>query len=583
MVRDEISALIQTALKACGYPQIDVQLEHPVSSTFGDYSTNVAMKLTKDIKLNPFETAEKIKQAIPVSSLISHVEVVKPGFINLYLSPQTLLSELQLVIHQKEGYGISDILKGKRVAVEYTDPNPFKEMHIGHLYSNIVGESLARLYEAVGATVWRVCYQGDVGLHVAKSLWGLLQIFKEGTHTREKMRKMTSSEQVHILGGAYARGAQAYEDDENAKKEIQELNKRIYEKDPEYEDLFQEGRSWSLSYFEEVYKRLGVNNGGGSFNAYFFERDIGEKGKQMVLKHPEVFEMSEDAWIFAGEKYGLHNRVFINSLGLPTYEAKELALAPAKYEKFVYDTSVIVTGNEINEYFRVLLKALEMIHPELAQKTVHIGHGMVRLPEGKMSSRTGKVITAEWLLDTAKKQAVQKVEEVLAARGDGANSVGQDEQTAETVAQAAIKYAFLRSGIGKNIEFSFNESISFEGSSGPYLLYTYARARSVLAKVDSSFDSSASLSEFTTEEEMLLRTLYIFPEVVVAAAQQNSPNFIATYLYDLAQKYNLFYQNTPIIKSEAVVKTLRLQLTQAVSTVMKNGLWMLGVQTVEKI
>lgn len=583
MVRDEISTLIQTALKTCSYPQIDIQLEHPVNSTFGDYSTNIAMKLTRDLKLNPLEIAEKIKQAIPVSSLISRVEVVKPGFINLYLSPHSLLLELQQVIHQKEKYGISDVLKGKRVAVEYTDPNPFKEMHIGHLYSNIVGESLARLYEAVGATVWRVCYQGDVGLHVAKSLWGLLQIFKEGMYTQEKMRNMPSSEQVHILGTAYARGAQAYEDDENAKKEIQELNKRIYEKDPEYEDLFQEGRSWSLSYFEEVYKRLGVNNGAGSFNAYFFERDIGEKGKQMVLKHSDVFQMSEGAWIFPGEKYGLHNRVFINSLGLPTYEAKELALAPAKYEKFAYDSSVIVTGNEINEYFRVLLKALEMIYPELAQKTVHIGHGMVRLPEGKMSSRTGKVITAEWLLDTAKKQAVQKVEEVLASRGDKTNSITRDEQTAETVAQAAIKYAFLRSGIGKNIEFSFNESISFEGSSGPYLLYTYARARSVLAKVDSSFDSPVSLSEFSAEEEMLLRTLYVFPEVVIAAAEQNSPNFIATYLYELAQKYNLFYQNTPIIKSEGIVKQLRLQLTQAVSTVMKNGLWMLGVQTVEKI
>lgn len=269
--------------------------------------------------------------------------------------------------------------------IEFTDTNPFKEFHIGHLYSNIVGESLSRLLEAQGANVRRVIYQGDVGMHVAKAVWGFMQNLENKSGQDLVLRianleEKSLHEKIKFLGDAYSYGSRAFEDDSQAAEQIKVLNKKIYDKDIEVMPAYNVGREWSLKYFETIYARLGTK-----FDNYYFESEVGPEGSKIVKEYQlkGIFEESDGAIIFPGEKYGLHNRVFINSLGLPTYEAKELGLAPRKYKDFSYDMSVIVTGNEINEYFRVLLKALELIYPDIAVKTKHISHGMVRIPEGK--------------------------------------------------------------------------------------------------------------------------------------------------------------------------------------------------------
>ena len=207
-----------------------------------------------------------------------------------------------------------DIKKGQKILVEFTDPNPFKLFHIGHLMSNAIGESISRFYEAMGAKVIRVTWQGDVGIHIAKAVWDLRRIY------RDSDMAIYRNLRVSELGEAYARGARAYEENEDAKKEIEQVNKKIYDRsDAEINKIYDAGKRASLEYFENIYKKLG-----SKFDRYFFESELGSKGAEIVKQHPEVFEQSEGAVVFRGEKYGLHTRVFINSSGLPVYEAKNL-------------------------------------------------------------------------------------------------------------------------------------------------------------------------------------------------------------------------------------------------------------------
>lgn len=507
-----------------------------------------------------------IKAAIAplLTKYVQKIEVAGPGFLNFYLSTEELSKGMQKVLDGQEKIAPTPKYSDKKVMVEFTDPNPFKELHIGHLFSNAVGESLSRLIASQGATVRRVCYQGDVGLHVAKAIFGMQKMMNDKGLMIKDLEGKPLVERARFLGESYAMGAKAYEEDEAAKAEMNGLNKKIYDRtDPEINELYDKGRKWSLEQFETIYKRLGTK-----FDGYYFESEVGKYGIEFVRAHiGSVFEESEGAVIFPGKKHGLHNRVFINSLGLPTYEAKELGLAPTKYKDWQYDESIIVTGNEINDYFRVLLKALSLINPELASKTVHIGHGMLKLKGGKMSSRLGNVLLGEWLLDEAKRQI-------------SAQYADMDEATAEMVAVAAVKYSLLKSGIGKDVVFDFDESISFEGNSGPYLQYTYARTRSVLSKAQNTVESSMQNVESMEKEELeLLRKLYHFEGIVEQSAADLAPHTLATYLFELAQLFNNFYQKHKIIGSEQEV--LRLALTEATGSVIKKGLDLLGIQSPE--
>jgi len=555
-IADQVREMIAGA---AGVLPGEIELEHPEAQEHGDYSCNVALRLKGGRPL-----AEKIANSITLDEVIDKTEVAGPGFINIWLQKDFLLKQIDEVLTQGQNYGWSLADSSKKVIIEFTDPNPFKEFHIGHLYSNIVGEAIARLREARGEDVWRVTYQGDVGLHVAKSVWGMRKL------TEDKPAENASlGAKAKFLGQAYAAGARAYEDDPAAKADIDNINKQIYELHPEVTAIYQVGKRWSLEYFDTIYNRLGTK-----FQKNYFESEAGKVGLELVRKNlaAGIFEESDGAVVFKGENYGLHTRVFINSAGLPTYEAKELGLAPTKYRDFPYDESIIVTGNEIDEYFRVLLKALELINPELAAKTKHISHGMVRLPEGKMSSRTGKVLTGEWLLDEARDRAAK-----LATGG---------EVDPDVVGKAAVKYALLRSGVGRDIEFDFEESVSFEGNSGPYLQYTYARTQSVLAKGGrvEEYKGRTAGYRYNKQETDILRYIYRWPEVVEEAAGRYAPNLVCSYLFELAGRYNTFYNQHSILGADkAEAKEFRLALTAAVGQVIKNGLFLLGIAAPERM
>ena len=582
-VRDEIIAVLKKIIKELTDQEIVPQLEHPVDESHGDYASNVALVLFKDKGLmindkfkTPMDFAQAISDKLNTSSLIpnpcSRVEAAPPGFINFWISKEYLIGQLSLMSNKTPLRPPLADFAGRRIMVEFTDPNPFKEFHIGHLYSNTVGESISRLLEAMGANLKRANYQGDVGMHIAKSLYAILQISNLKSQI-SNLENKSAKERAEFLGKCYVAGAKAYEVSEKAKREIGELNKKIYDKEPAIMVLYEKGRQWSLEYFETIYKRLGTK-----FDFYYFESEVGIEGLELVKEYLKkgVFEKSQGAVIFPGEKHGLHNRVFINSLGLPTYEAKELGLAPKKYKDFQYDQSIVITGNEIIGYFKVLLAALSKINPDLAAKTKHLPHGIVRLPSGKMSSRSGNVLTGEWLLDEAKKLLKSKYSEMK-------------EETLEKVAVGSVKYALLKSSIGRDIEFNFEESINMQGNSGPYLQYTFARTQSVLRNAQTTNSKlltannklEVSSQKLEVEEISLLRSLSKFPEVVMEAGKKFAPNLLCNYLFDLAQKFNLFYQKHRILQSRT--KEFRLALVSAVSQVLKNGLYLLGIQAPEKM
>lgn len=527
-------------------------VDKPKEDTHGDYSTNVALVLAKQLKKNPMEVAKVIADKTKSKS-IEKVQVAAPGFINFYVHDEVFNANIKEILKQKGNFGKNATQRNKKVIVEYTDPNILKEFHIGHLMSNSIGESISRIFEFQGAKAKRANYQGDVGMHVAKAMWG-------------KIKHMEKSWQE-----GYVFGAQKYETDEIAKREIVELNKKIFERsDKAVNKLYDEGKKWSLAYFETIYKKLGTK-----FDYYFFESEVADFGKKIVQENiGKIFEKGEKgAIVFKGEKFGLHTRVFINSEGLPTYEAKDLALPKLKYKRYKYNTSIIITANEQNAYFDVMLAALKGIEPKLAEETIHIGHGMMRLPEGKMSSRTGKVVTAESLID--------KVKELVAEKMAG-RELAAKEEIMEQVAIGALKYSILKQSTGSDIVYDFEKSITFEGDSGPYLQYSLARANSVLEKAKGE-KIKTLFKKTPTQTSALVKLMYYFPEVVEKAGKELQPHGIVQYLTELASAFNGYYAQNKIVDKEDEFSPYKIAVTQAFVQAMKNGLWLLGIGVPEKM
>src|SRR3989344_6086366 len=376
--------------EAIGDPEAVVRRPLPA---FGDYAVFLGAGAGAG--------AEKVRQNL--KSEISKVEVAK-GFVNITLSREAVTFAIAEADAKGEEWGrpaSSLHPPASRVMIEYTDPNPFKEMHIGHLMSNIICEALARLPESEGPTVIRANYQGDVGPHVAKALWGLQ---KAG---------ITDPATAQELGEAYAEGSRAYEESPEAKAEIDAINQAVYAgTNPELADLWRKGRDLSLAAFERIYKVLGTH-----FDYYFYESETAEPGLRIVKDGVAkgVFEESDGAVIYRGEKEGFHTLVFITSKGTPTYEAKDIGLAFLKEERVQTDRSIIVTAAEQIGHFNVVLAALEELAPLLAKKTAHIPHGFLRLVSGKMSSREGNAITARELLADVIARAAQKNDDPIVA------------------------------------------------------------------------------------------------------------------------------------------------------------------------
>jgi len=576
-MKDKIEILIKEALKNLGIEAGVIVLEHPADMANGDYSTNVALAYAKQIKVNPKELACKIVENLNSSAKqdlaeIEKIEVAGAGFINFYLSREFFTQSTQEILKQKESWGKNNLSEGKKVMVEYTDPNPFKPFHIGHLMTNAIGESIARIFEYSGATTIRANYQGDVGPHVAKAFYGMKK--------RGMPEDMSAPSGVLALyiGECYATGSEAYDTDPKAKEEIESINQLIYDRtDPEVNEVYDWGRKVTLDAFEEIYKILDTK-----FNHYFFESVMAPIGIKIVKENVgKVFTESDGAIVFHGEDYDpkLHTRVFINSKGLPTYETKEIGLTVTKFEKEIdLDKSIVITAIEQGEYMKVVQKAISLIHPDLEARMKHITHGMMKFASGKMSSRKGNVVTGESLI----RDSMDIVREKVAER-----ELTEEEKNSisRIVGVSAVKYSILKSTLTSDILYDFEKSISFEGDSGPYLQYTAVRASGILKKAEEFQLRITNYELLKAPEEVthLEHLLYQFGEVVARAYSLLEPHHIATYLTELASAFNSFYANTIIVSKDDVHAPYRVALVEAFHQTMKNGLYLLGIETPKKM
>lgn len=557
---ERIRSVIGAELVKLGATDVDFVVEWPAELSHGDFATNAAMAASKVLGKPPREIADSLVPALrdALGADAARVEAAGPGFVNIALSGDAVARELETAIEAGDAWGRNDSQKGKRVMIEYGNPNPFKEMHIGHLVGTIVGESLARLLEASGAHTLRDTFGGDVGPQVAKALWALR---KDG---------VTDVASAGEIGKAYAHGATAYEESETIKAEIDNLNTRVYgivgaqdgmlsEDDRALRYLWQKGREVSMEEFNRIFAILGTRH-----DYTFFDSDTTEPGVRAVRDGlaQGVFEESEGAIVYKGERKGLFTLVFITSRGNPTYETKDIGLAILKEERAETDQVLIVTAVEQVSHFKVVLAALEDIAPNLAAKTGHIAHGLLQLTTGKMSSRKGNVITAAELIADLVKAAQER---------------NPDPVIAEQVAVGALKYMILRSAPGGNIVFDPEKSLSLDGDSGPYLQYAYVRAASILASADAKKESVETPPEVYDIARLVTR----FPEVAARAERERAPHHLTQYLTQLASEWNSFYAKERIIGGEH--EAYKLSLARAFVTTMKNGLWMLGIPVPEKM
>ncbi|MDO8518494.1 MAG: arginine--tRNA ligase [bacterium] len=536
MFRSTIEAAVRDALQAIGAGGVVFIVERPADMAHGDYSTNAAMIARVD--------ARELTAQLHIEG-VERIEVVGK-FINFFLSHETIVSYKQ---------DIPQIYEGKKVLVEYTSPNLFKPLHIGNLIGNILGESVSRLLEATGADVKRLNYPSDIGMTIAKSVWGLQEL-------------ELNPEDIAELGKAYVAGNDAYESGE-AKEKIEEINRALYENsNAELSALRKRGIATSLRHLHQLCERLGTKK----FDKEIFESESGPVGQNIVKEHVgDVFEESEGAVVYKGEQ----TRVFLTSQGLPTYEAKEVGLFELKTKAYPdFDISITVTGKEQQDFFRVVFDAVRKLFPDkTAGKTLaHIPTSFLRLTTGKMSSRLGNVITGESLLEDLTR----------ATRGR------------EDVAVGAIKYTVLKSGSTKDILFDPEKSLSLDGDSGPYLQYAHTRALSLIkAAKEASIIAEKPLSPAAgrkgdasesgfSARTTLERTLLHFPEVIERAAKELEPHYVTTYLTELASAFNSWYASERVIV-DGKVSSHALGLVAAVEQTLAKGLQVLGIPAPEEM
>lgn len=524
---------------------ITPELSRP-DAAFGDIATNVALQLAGRLKCNPRQIAEELAEVLRSNPDFAEVTVAGPGFINVRLSDEALLQQLQVSAPQQYA--------NTNVVIETNSPNPFKAMHIGHAMNAVVPDAIANILERAGAQVHRVSYHGDVGLHVGKSMYSLLKYAQSDV---QRIAQIPKAERNSFMSRMYAEGAAAYKESEEAKREIDALAAQSFTcEDPLYKQIYELCLEWSYQQIDETVARLGNK----PIERRFVESAADSRGVAIVKQHtPAVFTQSNGAYIFEGSKYGSFDNVFVSSNGRGLYAARDLGLMELKNEAFHPDKSVIVTGGEQGQYFKGVIAAAELSDPSLKGQTVNIPTGLVKLTTGKMSSRDGNVITIDWIFD----QFRQAIEDRGAVATDA------------TIA-GALRYQFLKVKIGSDVIFDINDAVSITGNTGSYLQYAHARAKSILRKID-----HAEIKQLQPEDRILVRKMGEYSDVVDLATRQLEPHHICQYLFELAQEFNRYYERNRVVGSE--LQAHRAGLVAAYARILADGLALLGIHAPDEL
>ncbi|MCU4165203.1 arginine--tRNA ligase [Carboxylicivirga caseinilyticus] len=596
VIENRIKASVAKAIKELYGAEIteeSVQLQLTRKDMKGDY-TIVVFPLLKVSKKNPVQTGEDLgAYLINDCEEVSAFEVIK-GFLNIQLSHAYWLELLNELVQDVEYGKTSATDDSPLVMIEYSSPNTNKPLHLGHIRNNLLGYSLSRIVAANGNNVVKTNIVNDRGIHICKSMLAW-QKWGEG-----QTPESTGKKGDHLVGDFYVKFDQEYKKEqaeliekgatkEEAEaqsplmKEAREMLLKWEAHDEEVYGLWEMMNQWVYAGFDETYKMMGVD-----FDKIYYESDTFKTGRDMVLEGLEkgVFYRRDDNSVWADlQNDGLDEKLLLRSDGTSVYMTQDIGTAKLRYDDFSIDKMVYVVGNEQNYHFKVLAILLDKLGLEWGKDLVHFSYGMVELPEGKMKSREGTVVDADDLMKDMIDTARDMSKELGKLEG---YSEEEAEKVFKTIALGALKYFILKVDPRKNMTFDPKESIDFNGNTGPFIQYTYARIQSIGRKAQEKGivlpESASKDVELTDKEVQLMKIISNFPSVVAEAGKVYSPALIANFIYDIAKEFNQFYHESPIaVEEDEAKRDMRLVLCKNVGTVIKNGMWMLGIDVPERM
>lgn len=537
----------------------DIVIDYPPTSDMGDLSL-ACFVLAKINKQSPTEMAQDLASKLTGDDIIQVAKAAGP-YVNFTLNPKWLMPKVIAEAHGKN-YGANDSGEGGEVMIEYSNANTHKEYHIGHLRNIAYGDSVAKILEANGYKVTKVSFINDFGIHTAKALWKLKQ-------------NPEAPQDGYNLGLLYAEASQALDKDEAAKQEVAKIMQNIEARSGEYYKLWQTTRQWSLDYFASIYKQLKIK-----FDQYYYESDLIDEGRRVVFKLLEqgVLKKSEGAVIADLEQYDLGVLVFLRSDGTALYPVADLALAVKKFSSKNLQRSLYVVDKRQSLYFQQLFKVLELSGYQA--RLEHLSYDFVRLPNGAMSSRLGRVITFK---DLYEEVLAKIMAETKSRHADWSSKL--IAATSVAMAVGVLKFEMIKVGAAKIITFDTKEALRFDGFTSVYLQYTGARINSVLAKAKANIKPGKIKTKLLTEatEKALLLEVAKFPIIVKEAGATSDPSVMAKYLFDLSRLFNDYYHSSPIIQDNKDLQNARLGLASSILKVLDRGLELLGIELVEKM
>ncbi len=560
-MKEELTKLLAKQLESeVTENEIAKLIEIPPDEKLGDYALP-CFALAKKLRKSPANIAEDIAKSILNESLIEKVQAVS-GYLNIFIDRKWLSSKvLHLALDSHFGAGNFK----ETTVVEYCSPNTNKPLHLGHLRNMTIGESISRLLAYLGNKVYKTCVYNDRGVHICKSMLAYRD-FGGGINPEEKNIKPD-----HFVGDFYVLFAQKAKEDDSYEKRAQELLQKWESGDTETVTLWKKMNEWAFAGFHDTFRLFGT-----SFDREYYESNIYKHGREVILKGLEqgLFKKLPDGAIVVDlTNKGLDEKVLLRSNGTSVYIVQDIYLAHLKAKDFSYDRSIYVVGNEQEYHFKVLKEILEILDTKVSGGIHHLSYGMVELPEGKMKSREGTVVDADDLIIDTSLLAEEEIRRRYQLTEE------EVKERALKIALAAIKYQLLKTETGKNMVFNPKEAIRFEGDTGPYVLYSYARASSILRKADISI----SIEQWSANEHeaRLLKKIYQFPDIVKLSSERLTPSTLANYTLELCQIFNEFYHECPVLRSE--IAGQRLALVAAFRNVSGKCLELLGIDKIEEM
>ena len=590
-----ISSAVAEALKALYGVEVAASSIVPQTTRkeFEGNLTVVVFPYLKASKKAPEATAQEIGEYLVANcDAVKAFNVVK-GFLNIVIEPKFWLNVLNH-INETADYGFrAETPESELVMIEYSSPNTNKPLHLGHVRNNLLGYSLSRILAANGYKVVKTNIVNDRGIHICKSMLAW-QKWGNGV-TPETAGKKGD----HLIGDFYVAFDKHYkaevkeleaqgmtkEEAEAASPLMQEARamlRRWEAGDEEVRSLWRMMNEWVYAGFDETYKRMGVD-----FDKIYYESETYLEGKEKVLEGLEkgIMYRKEDNSVWADlTADGLDHKLLLRSDGTSVYMTQDVGTAKLRYQDYPIDKMIYVVGNEQNYHFQVLSLLLDKLGFKWGKDLVHFSYGMVELPEGKMKSREGTVVDADDLMD----EMVNTAKETSMQLGKLDNCTQEEaDKIASIIGLGALKYFILKVDPRKNMTFNPKESIDFNGNTGPFIQYTYARIQSVLRKAAEAGISEAYNADavvLSEKEVSLIQRLTDFPSLVEEAGRTYSPALIANYAYDLVKEYNQFYHDFSILREEnADVRAFRLNLSRTVGDIIKRAMWLLGIEVPERM